>query len=102
MVPEPRWMAGIRIADRICHWEEGRSLIFDDSFNHEAWNFTEGWRVVLFVDFARPLRRPFHAIHRSFLRAGALLPLMRRAGNRHRSWQLRFYAAPKNDESGAS
>lgn len=91
VVPEPRWMAGIRIADRICHWEEGRSLIFDDSFNHEAWNCTAGWRVVLFVDFARPLRQPFHAMNRAMLGAGQLLPLMRRAGTAHRRWQKQFY-----------
>jgi beta-hydroxylase len=91
LVPEPRLMTGIRIADRICHWEEGRSLIFDDSFNHEAWNCTEGWRVVLFVDFARPLKQPFHAMNRAMLAAGALLPLMRRASLRHRLWQKQFY-----------
>lgn len=91
MVPEPNWMAGIRIADRICNWKEGESLIFDDSFNHEAWNCTEGWRVVLFVDFARPLKQPFHAMNRAFVGAGALLPLMRRAGARHKNWQKQFY-----------
>jgi len=90
LVPQPHWMAGIRVADRICHWQEGESLIFDDSFNHEAWNCTEGWRVVLFVDFARPLKQPFHALNRAMLGAGALLPLMRRANLRHRLWQKQF------------
>jgi aspartyl/asparaginyl beta-hydroxylase (cupin superfamily) len=94
IVPEPRERAGIRIADRICGWEEGRSLIFDDSFNHEAWNFTGGWRVVLFVDFARPLRQPWHALNRALLAAGALLPMMRRAASRHRDWHKRFYREP--------
>ncbi len=91
IIPEPSWMAGIRIGDRICHWSEGKSLIFDDSFNHEAWNYTGGWRVVLFVDFVRPLRHPWHALNRLLLSAGALLPVMRRAALKHRNWQRAFY-----------
>lgn len=91
IVPEPQWMAGIRIGDRICQWREGESLIFDDSFNHEAWNDTEGWRVVLFVDFVRPLRRPWHWLNQGMIAAGGLLPVMRRAASRHRQWQRAFY-----------
>ena len=48
-VPEPRDLVRIRIARQICHWEEGKCLIFDDTFNHEVWNDTAGYRVVLFV-----------------------------------------------------
>ena len=91
IVPEPNWMAGIRIADQVCHWSEGTSLIFDDSFNHEAWNHTDGWRVVLFVDFARPLHQPFHWLNRASLIGAGLLPLMRRAAAKQRKWQLGFY-----------
>ncbi|MFC4159174.1 aspartyl/asparaginyl beta-hydroxylase domain-containing protein [Chitinimonas lacunae] len=36
-------------------WANGKSLIFDDSYVHKAWNHTEETRVVLFVDFLRPL-----------------------------------------------
>lgn len=48
----------IRVGDRVEHWEEGGSLIFDDTFEHEVWNDSDGLRVVLFVDFARPLPYP--------------------------------------------
>ena len=33
---------------------EGKSLVFDDTYEHEAWNDTDGTRVVLFVDVVRP------------------------------------------------
>ncbi|MBV8062966.1 MAG: aspartyl/asparaginyl beta-hydroxylase domain-containing protein, partial [Nevskia sp.] len=56
LVPEPRERCRIRIGNEFRNWNEGEALIFDDSFNHEVWNDTAGWRVVLFVDFARPLR----------------------------------------------
>jgi len=51
-------LCGLRVSDQILHWREGRGLIFDDTFEHEAWNRSEGDRVVLFVDFARPLPGP--------------------------------------------
>lgn len=57
-VPEPRDRCGIRVGEEVRHWEEGRSLIFDDSHEHEAWNQTEETRVVLFVDILRPLPFP--------------------------------------------
>lgn len=37
------------------HWHEGESLLFDDTFEHEAWNESPTERVVLFLDIERPL-----------------------------------------------
>jgi len=94
IVPEPRAACRIRVADRMCHWSEGKSLVFDDTFNHEVWNDTEGTRVVLFVDFARPLRAPFHRLNLALLALGALFPFMRRASRRHELWE-KLFAAPQ-------
>jgi beta-hydroxylase len=58
-VPEPTDQCGIRVGSDIRHWEEGRSLVFDDTHDHEAWNRTDDFRVVLFVDFVRPSPRPW-------------------------------------------
>jgi Aspartyl/asparaginyl beta-hydroxylase and related dioxygenases len=91
LVPEPRERCRIRVADEIHHWEEGRALIFDDSFNHEVWNDTDGYRVVLFVDFARPLLQPWDALNRGLLRLGPLAPLLRKAASRQKLWEKRFY-----------
>jgi beta-hydroxylase len=38
IVPEPRDTLAIRVADQVLHWEEGKALVFDDHFEHEAWN----------------------------------------------------------------
>jgi hypothetical protein len=35
-------------------WEEGRCILFDDSFVHEVWNLSEYRRVVLIVDMWHP------------------------------------------------
>ncbi|UVO49884.1 aspartyl/asparaginyl beta-hydroxylase domain-containing protein [Sphingomonas sp. SUN019] len=48
----------MRVHDRIVRWAEGETLVFDDTYQHEVWNDTSGTRVVLLVQFERPLRNP--------------------------------------------
>ncbi len=57
-VPTAAEQCGIRVGDEVRHWREGSSLIFDDTFPHSAWNHTDEIRVILFLDFVRPMRRP--------------------------------------------
>ena len=91
LVPEPRDRVRIRIGNEFRHWTEGKALIFDDTFNHEVWNDTEGYRVVLFVDFARPLRQPWQWFNERLLNIGALAPFLREAGKKQSAWQKKFY-----------
>lgn len=95
LVPEPREKCRIRIADQIHTWEEGRCLVFDDTFNHEVWNDTEGYRVVLFVDFARPLRPPWNRLNEWVLNAATLAPFIREAKGKQAKWEKQFYDAAK-------
>ncbi|KAG8190498.1 hypothetical protein JTE90_006671 [Oedothorax gibbosus] len=46
--------ATIRVADEIRSWEEGKVLLFDDSFEHEVWHNGNSSRLVLIVDFWHP------------------------------------------------
>lgn len=48
----------MRVHDRIVRWAEGQTLVFDDTYDHEVWNDTSGTRVVLLIQFERPLRQP--------------------------------------------
>lgn len=45
---------GIRVGEETHHWEEGKLVVFDDSFEHEAWNQSDGRRVVLMFDIPNP------------------------------------------------
>jgi aspartyl/asparaginyl beta-hydroxylase (cupin superfamily) len=63
IVPEPR-LCRIRVGSDTRIWEEGRSLIFDDSHQHEVWNDSLAHRTVLFVDFVRPLPFPLSILNR--------------------------------------
>jgi beta-hydroxylase len=64
----PQGDVGIRVGHDICRWQEGQSLVFDDGFEHEAWNRSEQLRVVLFVDLVRPLPAPLSFVNRGVLR----------------------------------
>ncbi|WP_159759933.1 aspartyl/asparaginyl beta-hydroxylase domain-containing protein [Sphingomonas sp. 8AM] len=59
----------MRVQDRIVRWSEGETLVFDDTYDHEVWNDTDGTRVVLLIQFERPLRRPGKWIADLFLGA---------------------------------
>lgn len=91
MVPEPREQCRIRIANQICTWEEGKVLIFDDTWNHEVWNDTEGYRVVLFVDFERPLRWPLNWLNSLVLNLAPLAPFLREVKGKQKAWEKKMW-----------
>lgn len=48
----------MRVGDRVVRWAEGETLVFDDTHDHEVWNDSAGTRVVLSLQFRRPLAQP--------------------------------------------
>ena len=62
-VPEEPRQCGITVGGETRHWAVGRSLVFDDTFAHTAWNESRETRAVLFVDFKRELGRPLRALN---------------------------------------
>lgn len=83
---------GIRIGQQVCHWQEGRALIFDDAYEHEAWNHSDETRVVLFVDFEKPLRFPANLINALLLRIAIFTPFIKEGADNHNEWEKKFYA----------
>ncbi len=45
---------GIRVGGELRAWKEGECLVFDDTFEHEAWNRSDQTRVVLIFDIWNP------------------------------------------------
>ena len=90
MVPEPASACGISVGREVAHWEEGKSLLFDDSYEHSAWNDTDGTRVVLFMDIVRPLRQPASALNKAVIKAVALSPFIKDAKDKHQAWEKAF------------
>ena len=89
-VPEPASAAGISVGGETAHWEEGRSLLFDDGYEHHAWNDTDGVRVVLFADVVRPLRPPADQANRALIWAIGRSPFIQDSKHRHEAWEKRF------------
>ena len=44
----------LRVGSEVRGWEQGKCIVFDDSLEHEAWNHTDGTRLVLIVDVWHP------------------------------------------------
>lgn len=93
IVPDQPDKIGIRIADQVRHWREGEALIFDDAYEHEAWNHSDSVRVVLFVDFEKPLRFPASLTNRAVLNMAVFTPFIREGYKAHKAWEKMFYGA---------
>ncbi len=89
-VPAPADSCGIEVGGERAHWQEGKSLIFDDTYLHRAWNASDQVRVVLFVDFRRPLRFPFSILNRLWLSWISMSPFIRGMQLRHKHWDRVF------------
>lgn len=50
-VPQP---CGIRVADKTATWEIGGTFVFNDAFEHEAWNESDTERTVFIFDTWHP------------------------------------------------
>jgi len=53
---DPTGLSTLRVADQQLTWEEGKLLVFDDSFDHEVWydNPQKKPRIVLIMDLWHP------------------------------------------------
>jgi len=90
IVPQDAPACRIRVGEDIRHWEEGQSMIFDDTYNHEVWNDTDETRVVLFVDVLRPLPSPWAQINRAIVAAIRYSPFVLDAKRNQEAWERRY------------
>jgi aspartyl/asparaginyl beta-hydroxylase (cupin superfamily) len=90
IVPEDAESCRIRVGDDFRHWQEGKSMVFDDTFNHEVWNDTDETRVVLFVDVLRPLPEPESTLNRLIVKAIGYSPFVLDAKRNQQAWERRY------------
>ncbi|MBI3704598.1 MAG: aspartyl/asparaginyl beta-hydroxylase domain-containing protein [Rhizobiales bacterium] len=91
IVPEPREQLGIRVENEVYRWREGEAVVFDDAYEHEAWNKTPHTRVVLFVDFMKPLRFPANFLNWLLLNLAVFTPFIREGMDNQKAWEKKFY-----------
>ena len=46
--------SALRVSSEVVNWQEGKCLVFNDSFEHEVWNKSDCERVVLLIQFWHP------------------------------------------------
>ncbi|MCC2978719.1 aspartyl/asparaginyl beta-hydroxylase domain-containing protein [Sphingomonas sp. IC4-52] len=76
----------MRVDRRVVRWCEGETLVFDDTYDHEVWNETDGTRVVLLIQFERPLRNPGKWIADLFLGVVRRSPFVQEARQNIAAW----------------
>jgi|ERR1051325_10522752 beta-hydroxylase len=76
LIPSGDERCAIRVGGELKTWREGESLVFDDTYEHEAWNETGAPRVVLFVDFLRDLPFPLSTLNRAMIRLIGVSPFV--------------------------
>lgn len=70
---DPPGACRLRVADEFVPLAEGRAVVFDDSFNHEAWNdHASAGRIVLIFDVWHPDLSPKEVKLLSFLQTAAM------------------------------
>ena len=92
IVPEPREQLGIRVENEVYRWKEGEVVVFDDAYEHEAWNRTPHTRVVLFVDFIKPTHFPARFLNWLLLHLAVFTPFIREGADNQKAWEKKFYA----------
>ncbi|MDJ0690768.1 MAG: aspartyl/asparaginyl beta-hydroxylase domain-containing protein [Xenococcaceae cyanobacterium MO_188.B32] len=86
IIPQPENSCKIRVGNDILHWKEGKSLVFDDTYPHEVWNKSNNIRVVLLIDFVRPMYFPFSLINRFLIQLISWSPFVQDAKKRQNEW----------------
>ena len=72
-------------------WEEGKAVVFDDTYEHIAVNTTDKTRVVLFLDYMRPLPIPLSWLNHFVVYMARFLPYVKVPLKKHKEWENKFY-----------
>ncbi len=51
---------GLRVGEETRPWEEGKSVIFDDTYEHETWNRSNKTRIILWLEFLKKVPTSRH------------------------------------------
>lgn len=95
IIPKDYKKCRIRVGDEIRSWRQGKGFVIDDTFDHEVWNDTEDERVILIVDFDRPMKWWGQLINNGFLKLMRLTAFYQEPKKNMAIYEDRFEAAVK-------
>ena len=90
IVPQARENCWIQVGEETATWEEGKSMVFDDTYKHQVQNNTDETRVVLFIDVIRPLKFPGSMVNRLVLQLIRMSPFIQDARRNQMAWEKRL------------
>ena len=73
------------------HWEQGKCLMFDDTYEHWAANDGDGLRSVLFMDVMKPLPKGLAFVNMAIIKIARVFPYVVVPWWRHKRWERNFY-----------
>ena len=77
----------MRVHDQVVRWENGKTLVFDDTYRHEVWNDTDERRVVLLLHIERPERFPGSLVRDAFIAAARHSPFIQDVRRNIDTWR---------------
>jgi aspartyl/asparaginyl beta-hydroxylase (cupin superfamily) len=95
IIPKEREKCRIRVGDQFKSWEAGKVFVIDDTYDHEVWNDTDEERVVLLLDFNRPMRIGGRLMNWLLLKAIKLTAFYQEPKKNIKDFEARFEAAAK-------
>jgi aspartyl/asparaginyl beta-hydroxylase (cupin superfamily) len=82
----------MRIEKENINWQEGKAVVFDDTFEHEVWNNTGETRVVLLIDVVRPFKSPLSFLNNTIVNLISNSSYVKEAMLNHKKWEANFYS----------
>lgn len=93
IVPKDAESCYMRVDDQIKVWKPGEAFVFDDTYEHEVRNDTDEERVVLILDFDRPMRLGGRLVNKTFISLLKLTAYYQEPKKAMRSYEDQFEAA---------
>lgn len=82
----------MRVGEDIIQWEAGKAVFFDDTYNHEVWNDSDGIRVVLLIDTKRPYRGLAAKINEFVINSITNSVYVKEALQKNEDWEKVYYS----------
>ncbi|HUS52446.1 MAG TPA: aspartyl/asparaginyl beta-hydroxylase domain-containing protein [Thermohalobaculum sp.] len=95
IIPKDHEKCRIRVGDQFRTWRDGKVFIIDDTYEHEVWNDTDEERVVLLLDFDRPMRLGGRFMNWLLMKLMKLTAFYQEPKKNIRDFEARFEAATK-------
>ncbi|MGI9372737.1 MAG: aspartyl/asparaginyl beta-hydroxylase domain-containing protein [Hyphomicrobiales bacterium] len=98
IIPKQAEQCRLRVQDEIVVWKEGELFVFDDTYEHEVWNDTDEERVVLILDFDRPMHFLGRVLNKAFVQALKFTAYFQEPAKKMQTYEDRFEAVVRRAE----